>query len=378
MDKKKLYESIMQNVAEEVKKVLNEGEDFSSIDAEEQLRDYLRSHGELSLHGEYEQEDEDGWYTLILNDAYLDNDIVYIDIDKEITYHEYHSTETEHDRVYLDDLDQDIQIDIMNQLKDAIAELSESARPRHNRNKSLNENAPFMQNGKYYIICDKNDRDEIQDIFDKIESKAWEYYENDTYLGYVEDEGPITLAGITGYVNGEVSYNISSHSYEDSDYPGHSWIETEIDDVELNDYSLTLYDEENGMEYEIYLEARDMPKRKAKDTIEDTDVRRKYIEQQKAEKEKRLAIEREKWEEERKKQEQKQKEYEAEVKANPEKYIKIAEDLVKSAADNYNSWWDASDAEEIYKILGMKKEAEIAHNIATTGYHREEAAAGLL
>lgn len=118
--KKALYESIMKSVVKTVKKTLNE----SYIDDNEiKFESYLQKHGELSLYGEYDLEDADGWHTMKLDTAYLDSgNMVTIGYTKEITIHELHTSDDSYETVLFIDLDNNIQKDIIEQLENAIYE----------------------------------------------------------------------------------------------------------------------------------------------------------------------------------------------------------------------------------------------------------------
>ena len=88
------------------------------ITHEDRLEQYLHEHNRLSLYGEYEQEDADGCFTMVLECAYMNAECVMVQYEKQITNHEYHSTETDTQECFFCDLDEKIQNDIISILEE--------------------------------------------------------------------------------------------------------------------------------------------------------------------------------------------------------------------------------------------------------------------
>ena len=106
-----LYKSIMQSVAKTVKQTLNE--EFSESDEEDYYRTLLLSkfpvNREMSLYGEYEVEDYDGWCTYELDSIYVNNHMqLIVNYTKIITYHEMHTSDKEYNYKPLDEFSDEI------------------------------------------------------------------------------------------------------------------------------------------------------------------------------------------------------------------------------------------------------------------------------
>lgn len=119
---KKLYNSIMESVAKTVKRCINESIMDEQFDDTYYADLLIKTYGqdeELSLYGEFEVEDEDGWCTYELDSVFADaNGELMVNYNKIVTDHESHSSDSDFCCRPLMDLNDEI----IEHVCDAIAE----------------------------------------------------------------------------------------------------------------------------------------------------------------------------------------------------------------------------------------------------------------